>query len=250
MGILVCLSWYLHDLQILWPLDEPAAFGMTRLHRYDQEFYMEYAQLLASPQREGILPRSRMPFYPWLMSFLYDATIDYGDLIERYKLFNCILSILILAGVFFVFKRWAGRGLAALITCITAFNFFVSKAVLIQPELLFYFSYLLVFVLMCRHLGRPDWKSAGLVGLLSGVTHLQKGSALPMFVLFLVLCCLQAVFSTWPESDHEKLSAGCESPPPPPMEPLAIARCFRGRFPRRHRGVSLEQLPALRQPVS
>ena len=58
---------------------------------------------------------------------------------------------------------------AALLTLTVAFRVFIFKAVLVQPEVLFWTMYLGLFLLMLRMLHKPSWTLAIGSGLLAGI---------------------------------------------------------------------------------
>ena len=141
-----------------------------------------------------------MPLFPRLLALFHREGLSEEELFVRFKFVNVALSILVLFAMFAV-ARWAvGAALAVPLMLGAAFTFVVFKAVLVQPEILFYLLYFLGFVLMAWCLRRPDWRLAVGIGGLLGVTHLTKGSALPMLAAFLTVSATRAVLGWWQRS--------------------------------------------------
>jgi hypothetical protein len=90
-----------------------------------------------------------------------------------------------------------GSVLAFLLTALAAWRVILYKAIIVQPETLFYFLYLCSFAVMLSLLRRPNWKAAAMGGIIAGVTHLTKGSALPMLALFAFCGVLRLGYSWW-----------------------------------------------------
>ncbi len=193
-GICLALALYLQGIQTLWQenpmLRENAGIS------YDQVFYMSSAEALARGDVH-LMPRSRMPLYPWIMHFFFDPAKPKNEMLEVYMRMNVTISVLCLAAVALILRRPLGTWLACLITLIAAYRVFVFKAVLVQPELFYYTLYLALFLLMLRSLKRPTWPLLLATGLLAGITHLTKGSALPMIGIFTGLTFIKGVGDWW-----------------------------------------------------
>lgn len=194
LGAGLSLGVYLNGIKALWPynpmLEEDAGKS------YDQLLYMSSAkaQAVGTP---GLLPRSRMPLYPWIMHFFCDPAKPDKEMVPVYMRLNIFISVLCLGAIFFMIRRTFGAWAACLITLITAFRFFIFKAGLAQPEILFYTLYFGLFLLMLRCLKRPSAVLYAITGLLAGITHLTKGSALPMIGIFTALALLKCALDWW-----------------------------------------------------
>ncbi len=164
---------------------------------YDQKFYVDRAQEFAEGTNQDSVPRSRMPGYPWLIHFFHQNEASQQEQFDIYKRVNVGLSCFALAGLCLILCRTVGCALAIPITLIAAFSFFVFKATLVQPEISFFFLYFCVFLLMIRCLRQPDWRMALGLGLLTGILHLLKGSALPTIALFLTLAGFSGSLRWW-----------------------------------------------------
>ena len=167
------------------------------LRSYDQVFYVHRAEEFATLGESRRVQRSRMPLYPWLLSFFHQDGKTEDELFPHYKAVNVAISIFALLGILAVARFGLGTALAVPLTLATAFTFIVFKAVLIQPEVLFYLFYFTAFVLMVRCLWRPGVRLAAGVGAMTGLTHLTKGSVLPMLCAFLAVAGAGAAVSAW-----------------------------------------------------
>jgi hypothetical protein len=183
---------------------------------YDQVFYVRRAEEIATQGHTTRIQRSRMPLYPWLLSFIHGDGMSEEENFPRYKTFNAVLSIFVLAGIFLLARGSIGFALAVPLTLGAAFTFIVFKAILVQPEVLFYFLYFACFLLMLRCLCWPDWRTALAAGALTGVTHLTKGSDLPMLVLFLAMATFAAASGWWRRRRLPLISRSSAPQPTPP----------------------------------
>lgn len=185
--ILVGFSAYFRGIERMWP-QNPLLTGKGN-KGYDQSYYMEAAKGFAAGNGTLDRARSRMPLYSWIISRLYDAKLEPQALIQRYMTFNVILSVGVLLGVGLIIQRHLGPWWAVWITLVMALNVLLTKAILIQPEVLYYFTSFAVFIGMLQALSRTDWYWRQMIGLglLTGVNHLLKGSALPMIAFFIML---------------------------------------------------------------
>lgn len=212
------LALYLSCCKSLWKFNP--LFDENSPKNYDQTFYIGSAEQLAT-RSQDMMPRSRMPLYPWIMHFFRDATKTDPELLNVYLRLNVTISVLCLAAVFWLLRRALGVPFAVLTTLAVAYRVFVFKAVLVQPELLFYTLYFALFVLMIRQLRAPSWRLAVGGGLLAGLAHLTKGSALPMIGAFVVFAMAKEI-SLW----RARKAAG-ESPRPSRLlRPVVFGAAF------------------------
>ncbi|MGI8602397.1 MAG: hypothetical protein ACR2OZ_05295 [Verrucomicrobiales bacterium] len=190
-GLGLCTWHYLdHGIRTMWAAN-------NRVDSYDQIFYLRRADETARLGEPRHIQRSRMPLFPRLLAFFHRDGLSEEDLFIRFKFVNVVISIFVLLAMLAV-ARWAlGVALAVPLMLGATFTFVVFKAVLVQPEILFYLLYFLGFVLMAWCLRRPDWRLALGIGGLLGVTHLTKGSALPMLAAFLAVSTTRAVVESW-----------------------------------------------------
>ena len=189
------LAVYLRNVSAEWP-SNPLLSGRSR-KGYDQPYYMEGARGFATGDSSQDRARSRMPLYPWLLSFLHQNA-ETDALVERYMTLNVVISVASLLCIAWIVRRHLGDWWACWLTLLTALHVFVFKAILIQPEVLYYTCSFAVFVAMLHALVKPGWGWPRLLalGLFTGVTYLLKGSALPMLGLFVMLMTARGLW-TW-----------------------------------------------------
>jgi hypothetical protein len=127
-----------------------------------------------------------MPLYAYLLAPFMDASRAFFENFALSKTINILLSMGLLTAIFFVVRRHMSRKAALLLTLLASFSLYIYKAPYNQPELLFYFFFFLAFLLSCRLILHPNWKTAIFLGLSLAATQLTKASALPMTALVLV----------------------------------------------------------------
>lgn len=196
IGSIAVVALFLSCAKSLWKHNP--LFDEDSSKSYDQTFYLTSAKDLATGA-PGIMPRSRMPLYPWLLHFFYDSKRTDADQLNVYIRVNVTLSVVCSAAVFFMLLRSLGPWPAVLVTLVTMFRVFVYKAVLVQPEVLFYTFYFGLFLVILRLLQRSSARLFLAAGVLAGVTHLTKGSALPMLGIFLGCAFLREFIHWWRE---------------------------------------------------
>jgi 4-amino-4-deoxy-L-arabinose transferase-like glycosyltransferase len=162
----------------------------TDMGATDQRGYLKYAKNVYELIHEGEYfygNRNRMPFYPFLQSFVYQPGLTDEEYFVRGKYFNIALSLLLLAGIFFIFRKYFPWPYTANLMLITAFTVFIFKAAYFHDSLTFFFLNFCMFLLMCKMLDNPSWKLGILTGVVLGVAHLTKASVslgLGLFLLF------------------------------------------------------------------
>jgi 4-amino-4-deoxy-L-arabinose transferase-like glycosyltransferase len=159
----------------------------TNMNSTDQRAYMNYARSLYKSNYTFIGGRNRMPVYPFLQSLFYRPDMTDEAFFTRGKYINLVLSLGLLAGLEFVFRRFFSWLHSLNLLLIVAFTVFIFKAGYFQVELLFYFVNFCLFLLMWRLLQRMSWRLAILTGIVAGLAHLTKASILPGLAIFLVL---------------------------------------------------------------
>ena len=113
---------------------------------YDQPFYVEEAREFAVGDFGLGTARSRMPLYPWLMAFDYEHGLDEHDQLEQYMRLNVKISFWALGVVALLFAHVLGVWWGVWAATVLAFHIFLFKATLVQPEVLFYTLYFVVFL--------------------------------------------------------------------------------------------------------
>ena len=184
LAILVVYGCEAHARRRLMPT--PASLG-------DQGAYLAYAQQMSESNYTLIGSRNRMPIFPFLLSLIYRPGESEAQFLTRAQAFNVNLSIVLLLGLFFIFRKFFPPLHAAALLAATAFGVFLYRAPNAQTEVLFYSLSFCAFVLFWRMLVAPKWWLALLCGLTMGLAHLAKASLLPavgIWVLVFLAQCL------------------------------------------------------------
>lgn len=163
-----------------------AFYVNTDFDKADQEAYMSRAINFKNDLYKIISDGNRMPVYPYLISFLYRPGMSMEEYFQRGKIFNIILSAIMLFALYFILRIYLNGQEAKMLLLITAFTVFMPRAGYIQCELLFYFLNFCTFVLYCECLKKPQWQMAAGAGVLAGLSYLTKASSLPAVVWFIV----------------------------------------------------------------
>ena len=164
----------------------------------DQRSYIRYATRLVESHYSYVGDHNRMPVYPFLQSLFYRPGMSAETFFMRGKVVNLILSLALLLGLTLILLKIFGRSLHTLnLILIIAFTVFVFKASWFQAELLFYFVYFCLFLLLWRLLHTPSYSRAVVAGIVAGIAHLIKASVLPGLALFLVAMGAQWAWRTY-----------------------------------------------------
>ena len=156
----------------------------TDMFKADQIDNMSRAVGFKTEPYKYISDGNRMPVYPYLLSFLYHSNIPMEDYFQRGKIFNIILSVILLTILYFIFRKYLPNKESNLLLLIIAFTVFMPRAGYLQCELLFYFLNFCAFVLFWGCLKKPLLWRAASAGLLAGLSYLTKASVLPAVVWF------------------------------------------------------------------
>jgi hypothetical protein len=166
----------------------PAALG-------DQSAYLGYARHLYESNYTVTEDRNRMPVYPFLLSLIYRPGMTEDEFLGRAQSFTVNLSVLLLLGLYFVFRKFFPPLPAIALLAATAFGVFIYRAGKAQVELLFYFVSFFAFVLLLEMFVKPRWWLALFAGLTTGLAHLTKASILPALTIWAVLFSAQILWS-------------------------------------------------------
>jgi hypothetical protein len=142
-------------------------------------------------------PRNRMPLYPYLQSLVFRPGMNDDSFFEAAKRANVWLSLILLTGVFGVFRLYLPAHASLNAVLIAGFGVFALKAPYVQAEILYYFWTFLYFLLMVRMLRRPGLLPALGLGAVLAVAHMTKASTLPAILLFLLFYAIKAVNRKW-----------------------------------------------------
>lgn len=172
-----CVLLYLHIAGIQYDVN---------LHSgsIDQGAYMDFARKAHETRLHYTGGRNRMPLFPWIMALFCSPEMTDQELFETGKWANVGLSIamlLSLGAAFFV--RFSRLYATYAILCV-AFLVYVLKSPVFQPELLYYSLFGFAFILAISNLYAPTWRKSLFVGLLFGLAHFTKASALPAVAIY------------------------------------------------------------------
>lgn len=166
----------------------PAALG-------DQSAYLGYARHLYESNYTVTEDRNRMPVYPFLLSLIYRPGMSEDEFLHRAQSFTVNLSILLLLGLYFLFRKFFPPWPAIALLAATAFGVFIYRAGKAQVELLYYFVSFATFVLLLQMFVKPRWWLALVAGLTTGLAHLTKASILPALVIWTAVFAAQILWS-------------------------------------------------------
>jgi hypothetical protein len=164
----------------------------TSMENTDQGSYLEYAVNMRETGYAYVGGRNQMPLYPFLQSLAIRSDAPLDQIFVRSKALNIILSIVLLAALFLVWRRQFPLVQATALLLVTAFTVFLFRAAYVQVELFYYTLAFGSFLFLCRMLEAPSWRIALMAGGWLGLTHLAKASVLPGIALFVLLGLLRA----------------------------------------------------------
>ena len=153
----------------------------------DQSAYLGYARHLYESNYTITEDRNRMPVYPFLLSLIYRPGMSEQEFLLRAQAFTVNLSIVLLALLFAILRRFFPPLPALALLAATAFGVFVYRAGKAQVELLFYFTSFCAFVLLLQLFVRPRWWLAVFAGAMTGLAHMTKASVLPALGIWAVV---------------------------------------------------------------
>lgn len=152
----------------------------TQIEKADQGAYIAYARQMSLTRYEVVGGRNQMPVFPFLISLIDRHGVTTDELFERAKAMNIVLSMLVLVGVYLLLRATIPRFESYVMTLIVGFTVYVYRAGYAQAELLFYGLFFLCFLLALRLIREPSWRTAGMLGLVLGVSYLTKAAVLPL----------------------------------------------------------------------
>jgi hypothetical protein len=153
----------------------------------DQSAYLGYARHLYETNYTIIEDRNRMPVYPFLLSLIYRPGMSEQEFLLRAQVFTVNLSIVLLAFLFAILRRFFSPLPALGLLAATAFGVFLYRAGKAQVEVLFYFAIFLAFVLLLQLFVRPRWWLGLLAGATTALAHLTKASVVPGLAIWAVV---------------------------------------------------------------
>ena len=176
--IVIFLSGYLIGASV------QAFYVNTDMNKADQMDYLSRAISINAGLLQHITEGNRMPVYPYLLSFLFHPRMTIQEFFIRGKIFNILLSVLLLFLLYIIFRSYLKGPEAKVLLLIIAFMVFMPRAGYVQSELPFYFLTFCAFVLYWGCLARPRFWMAASAGLVTGLGYLTKASMLPALVWF------------------------------------------------------------------
>jgi hypothetical protein len=168
----------------------------------DQAAYLAYARQMRESSYNVVGIRNRMPVFPFLLSLIYRPGLTETQSLERAQSFNVNLSILLLALVFLLFRKFFPDYHALALLVMTAFGVFLYRAGIVQGELLFYFLSFCAFVLLVRMLVAPRWWLAIPSGAAVGLAYLTKASMLPALAIWAAVFIAQTIWQFYGRSTN------------------------------------------------
>lgn len=164
------------------------------MNRTDQKSYMDYAKEMNLSNYKYVGGRNRMPFFPFLMSFVYVQNLSDEEYFFRGKLANILLSIVFLCSIYFIVQRYFTLVESQIFIFIAGFTVFMFKAGYFQCELLFYFMNFCLFLLLFFFLKKPGYLTGTLSGVFAAGAYLTKASIIPsifvsvFFISYIIFC--------------------------------------------------------------
>lgn len=151
----------------------------------DQGRYREFAKQAHETGLRYTGNREGTPLFPWIMALFYSPEMTDQEFFETGKQLNTRLSILLLLALGAAFYVRFSPLYVTYATLAIAFLVYVLKSPAFQPELLYYSLFGFAFMLATSNLSAPTWRKSLAVGLLYGLAHFTKASALPAMVIYL-----------------------------------------------------------------
>jgi hypothetical protein len=165
----------------------------------DQSAYLGYARHLYETNYTITEDRNRMPVYPFLLSLIYRPGMSEQEFLLRAQGFTVNLSIVLLALLFPILRRFFPPFPAVALLAATAFGVFIYRAGKAQVELLFYFTSFCAFVLLLQLFVRPRCWLALFAGAMTGLAHMTKASVLPALGMWAVVFGAGIIWSPSPD---------------------------------------------------
>ncbi|MBI5931669.1 MAG: hypothetical protein HY862_20335 [Chloroflexi bacterium] len=163
----------------------------------DQSSYLHYAEKLRESAFTNYRNGNQMPLYPLIQSLHYVPNSGDMEFFRRGRWLNIGLSVVVLAGVAWIFFRRFPPLLALNLLLMSMFTVFMFKAGYFQVEVLYYGLTFISFLLMLRMLIAPTTKLAIWTGVITGLAYLAKASVLPAVGLFVGWFVLKWMYGFW-----------------------------------------------------
>lgn len=169
----------------------------ARYKQGDQDAYLSYAIDLRDSDFQHVGSRNRMPMYPGLQALFFAKGTPREVIFERGKWVNVGLSLVGLALLGVVIRRYVSPWATFLFVGSAAVSLYLPKAAYFQAEITYYTLFTLLFIAGAYLVHRPSWWAALLTGLLAALAHWAKASVLPAVVLLAFLLTLRGLWALW-----------------------------------------------------
>ena len=160
----------------------------------DQEAMLNTLRQIKATDYSYTGSRDFMPGFPLLASPFMDTSLPSTQLFAQGKLVNVAFSLVFLAVIFLLMRRYFDIWISSFFGFLAAFTLFIYKAAYFQPELTYYFFSFVAFVLMVELFLRPNLLVALGAGLLLAAAQYTKASVLPMVALFSTAMVAQGLY--------------------------------------------------------
>lgn len=170
----------------------------------DQRSFMGFTEDVYNSAFTNTGNRNQMPVYPFVQALFYDPESDLDELFLSGKEINILLSLLLLAFLFAIFRIFLSLHQTLNLLLVVAFASYIFRSPYFKVEILYYFMSFLAFLLMALMIMRPTIKLGILTGLILGITHLSKASIIPGIVAFVFVIILKEIVRFYSERKADK----------------------------------------------
>ncbi len=162
--------------------------------RSDQQVYINFAKKVYGSNFSYTGDRNQTPLYPFIQALFYRSELTDQEFFTQGKLRNISLSIVLLGGLFFIFRRYFSMHRLLILTLIVAFSIFIFKSPYFTVENLYYFLSFVAFWGMASMLISPSIRVGIFTGIVVALAHYAKAMILPALAIF---CCIFIVKELW-----------------------------------------------------
>jgi hypothetical protein len=166
----------------------------TDMYQEDQSANMWYAKELYDRNLLYAGDGCRSPLYPFIQSLFHGRQMDWESFLVQGKSVHLVLSFIILAVIFFIFRLYLSLDQAVALIGITAFTVFLFRSSYVNPAQLYYLLSFATFVLMCKMFISPNLIVGALCGICAGLAYLTKFSMAPAIGIFAGVFSVQELY--------------------------------------------------------
>ncbi len=160
----------------------------------DQQVYINLAKKVHRSGFSYTGERNQTPLYPFIQAIFYQPEMDDMEFFATGKQVNIVLSLVLLLGLFFVFRLYFSLHQSVNLTLVAAFSLFIFKSPYFAVENLYYFLSFLAYFGMTLMLISPSIRKGILTGLALGLAYYAKASVLPALALFCVIFLFKEIW--------------------------------------------------------